>query len=522
MNYEFKKHIMKKHLILFPIATMLLATSCGGDKKSVATSEADHLVILHTNDTHSQIEPDRHDMGGIVRRKVLVDSVRGVHDNVLLVDAGDAVQGSLYYTLFSGETERKLMNAMGYDIRLLGNHEFDKGMDVLAREWKQIDGVRLSTNYDFDDTPLDGLFVPSVIKEYNGHKVGFIGINLDPEGIIAEHNYEGLEYEDAVEAANEEAARLKKEGAEMVIAITHIGYSNEKDYDDVTLARKSKDIDVIIGGHSHTLVTPTASADAPKWLIKNANGKDVTVVQTGSTGSYLGEVDINLASHDVSAKVIPVTSRLDSRADSTFAAIITPYRHKVDSVRGIVIGNAPVDLLKRSPEQLNFFSDFVMNEGQKLSGNIPVDLSIMNKGGLRSDLPAGTVTNGTIIDIAPFDNYIVVMEIEGDDLIDTFKILASQEGQGVSANVKALFDPSTHELNSVTISGKPIDPERTYRLATIDYLADGNDYMTPLKEGEIVAKSKNVLFEDMIEAIKAGRLNNALAHPDHNERMTSM
>lgn len=510
-----------KFLRLIPIAiSALLLGSCGGSKS--ADSDSSHLIILHTNDTHSQIDPDRHDKGGIARRKVLVDSVRAEHQNVMLIDAGDAVQGSLYYTLFGGEVERLMMNGMGYDIRLLGNHEFDKGLDVLAREWRQIDGIRLSTNYDFSETPLDGLFVPSVMKEFDGRKIGFIGINLDPEGIIAEHNYEGLDYDDAIEAANREAAELRRQGADMVIAVTHIGYSNEKDYDDLTLAARTSDIDVIIGGHSHTLVTPSDAPDAPKWTIKNRDGNEVTVVQTGATGTYLGEIDIDLRNRSVTPRMLTVDSRLDSRVDSAYAALIVPYRAKVDSVRGIVIGNAPVEMLKRSNEQLNFFSDFVMRRGQELMGGRQPDLAIMNKGGLRTDLASGTITNGSIIDIAPFDNYVVVMEIEGDDLLDTFRILASQEGQGVSSNVRALFDPSTHELNSVTISGKPIDPERKYLLATIDYLADGNDYMTPLKEGKIKARSKQVLFEDMIENIRAGRLNSALATPDPTPRMTSM
>ncbi|MCM1519816.1 MAG: bifunctional metallophosphatase/5'-nucleotidase [Lachnoclostridium sp.] len=511
---------MKSVISIFSgIMAMAMFQACA---PSASDSDADHLVILHTNDTHSQIDPDRHNLGGIARRKVLVDSVRAERQNVLLVDAGDAVQGSLYYTIFGGEVERKLMNEMGYDIRILGNHEFDKGLDVLAREWKQIDGTRLSTNYDFEDTPLDGLFVPSVIKEYNGHKIGFIGVNLDPKGIIVEDNYGEMEYEDAIEEANKEAARLKKEGAEMVIAISHIGYDNEHDYDDLTLARRSHDIDVIIGGHSHTLVTPTDNPDAPKWIVPNADGKNVTIVQTGSTGTYLGEIDIDLKSRDVSARVIPVTDRLDSRIDTTFTALITPYREKVDSIRSIKIGTNPAEMERKSPELLNFMSDFVMMRGRELSPSGKVDLAIMNKGGLRNSLPAGDITAGAVIDIAPFDNSIVVMEIKGEDLIDNFKVMAAQEGQGVSSNVKALYDPSTHELNSVTIDGKPIDPDRRYILATIDYLADGNDYMEPLKEGKILARSNEVLYQILINKISNGSLDKLLNSPDHTRRMTSM
>ncbi len=121
--------------------------------------DAEELVILHTNDTHSQIEPNDRDLGGILRRKVLVDSVRTVHDNVLLIDAGDAVQGTLYFTLYGGEVERKMMNALGYDIQILGNHEFDNGMEALAEQWRGVNAEKLSTNYDMRGTPLDTLLL---------------------------------------------------------------------------------------------------------------------------------------------------------------------------------------------------------------------------------------------------------------------------------------------------------------------------------------------------------------------------
>lgn len=494
----------------------LALTACNPSEKGDG-----HLIILHTNDTHSAIEPDRHDMGGIVRRKVLIDSVRAARPDVLLIDAGDAVQGSLYYTLFGGEVERKMMNDLGYDIQILGNHEFDKGLDVLAREWKQLNATRLSTNYDMTGTPLEGLFVPSVVKEADGKKIGFIGINLTPAGIISADNYKGVKYEDAVQAANAEAARLKKDGkVDMVIAVTHIGYTNDKDYDDLKLAAASRDIDVIIGGHSHTVVNP-ADTMTPTWRVPNADGDTISVLQTGSSGTYLGEIDIDLNTRDVKARLIPVDKRLDNRLDSEAEAIIVPYRAKVDSMRAIEIGTTPYEFGRKSSEMLNMLSDFVMMRGAELCGK-PVDVAIMNKGGIRTDLAAGTITQGEIIDIAPFDNSIVVTEINGKDLLDNLAVMATQDGNGVSGNVRVLYDPETKAINSATIDGKPIDPEKTYRLATIDYLAAGNDYMTPLTRGNIIARSDEVLYQTLIDYISQGRLNNILANPDKTNRMTFM
>lgn len=506
---------INKYLTTGAIACMILAGSCSSNHNA----EADRLVILHTNDTHSSIDPDMRDNGGIARRKAIIDSVRGEHDNVMLIDAGDAVQGSLYFTIFGGEVERVLMNEMGYDIRILGNHEFDRGMDGLAKEWSQVNATRLSTNYDLTGTVLEKLFVPTLMKDVNGHKIGFIGLNLDPSGIIAEENWAGVKYLDALEKANEAAARLRGEGAEMVIAVSHLGYSDVPGLTDVDIAKGSKDIDIIIGGHSHTAIDPS-DPSSPQWRIPNLEGDTVTVLQTGSRGSAVGEIDINLATKTVTPRLIKVDNRLDSRIDPDFAALITPYRVKVDSLRAYQIGETANEFERTSVRMLNLFSDFVRMRGAEISGK-PVDLSIMNKGGIRNSITPGAVTKGEIIDIAPFENRIVVLDILGSDLLENIGIMSGQEGQGVSSNVKVLYDPSTHEVNSVTIDGRPVDPTRHYRLATIDYLAAGNDYMLPLKRAVTVAKSKEILYEALIDYIEAGRLNSILANPDDTPRMTS-
>lgn len=500
-------------LTLSLAAALAVLTSCRPD------ADADRLVILHTNDTHSAIEPDRHDLGGIARRKVLIDSVRAARRNVMLVDAGDAVQGSLYYTIFGGEVERRLMNELGYDIQILGNHEFDKGMDKLAEEWSQLGATRLSTNYDFTDTPLDGLFRPTVMRDINGHKVGFIGINLDPEGIVIADNYKGITYNDAIAKANSAAVALRAAGAETVIAITHIGYDNENDYSDTALARASKDIDIIIGGHSHTRIDP-GSPESPVWQVDNADGRPVTIVQTGAGGASLGELDINLADGTVSARLIPVDARLDDRVDPKINEIIAPYKHAVDSMRGIVVGQSPAEFERKSPEMLNLMSDFVFETGAEICGK-PVDLAIMNKGGIRNSLAEGPVTKGEIIDIAPFDNSIVVLDISGRDLLDNLAVMAAQEGNGVSRNVRVVYDPSTHAVSSATIDGRLVDPNRRYRLATIDYLAAGNDYMEPLKRATRLAQSRQVLYLELIDRFTAGKMDHLTAAPDKTQRMSA-
>lgn len=507
-----------KTRFFYTLSLVLLLTgmvSCGGSRND----DADHLVILHTNDTHSSIDPDMKGNGGIARRKVIVDSVRDTRTNVMLIDAGDAVQGSLYFTLFGGEVERVLMNEMNYDIRILGNHEFDRGMNKLAEEWGQVNATRLSTNYDLSGSTLEGLFVPTVMKEVNGHKIGFIGLNLNPEGIIFEGSCVGVKYLDALEKANEAAAALRADGAEMIIAVSHLGYDNVPGLSDLDIARGSKDIDIIIGGHTHTSIDPSDPA-SPAWRVANAVGDSVTVVQTGARSAAVGELDINLVTKTVTPRLIKVDNRLDSRIDTNFAALIDPYRAAVDSLRAYKIGVTPNEFERTSVRMLNLFSDFVRERGTEICGK-PVDLSIMNKGGIRNTLTAGDITKGEVIDIAPFENRIVVLDISGSDLLENIDIMTGQEGQGVSSNVRVLYDPETHTINSATIDGRPIDPSRRYRLATIDYLAAGNDYMTPLKNATRLATSNEILYEALIEYISSGRLDGILARPDDSPRMTA-
>ena len=210
-------------------------------------AEGRELVILQTNDTHSQIDPTDKGYGGVQRRKVFVDSVRAARPDVLLVDAGDAVQGTLFFTLYGGEVEMKAMNNLGYDIAILGNHDFDNGMEAMARNVAMSDADWLATNYEFSDSAVGKLFKPFRIYDYDGHKVGFIALNLDPEGMIAAGNADGVKYLDAVEAANAAAWWLKhQEGADMVVAVSHLGYENVPSPSDQDIISNTKDIDIVL------------------------------------------------------------------------------------------------------------------------------------------------------------------------------------------------------------------------------------------------------------------------------------
>lgn len=481
---------------LFRVA-MVAAVSVSG----FLVGDARELVILHTNDTHSQIDPTDKGYGGIQRRKVFVDSVRAVQPDVLLVDAGDAVQGTLFFTLYGGEVEMKAMNALGYDLAVLGNHDFDNGVEAMVRNVAMSDACWLSTNYKFENPEVARLFRPFRIFEYGDKKVGFIGLNLDPDGMIATGNADGIVYLDAVEAANAAAWWLKnQEGADVVVAVSHLGYENVPSPSDMDIIRNTRNIDVVLGGHSHSLISPGSGRE---W-ITNLDGDSVLVTQNSKSGEYISEITIDFDS--VGAKLpafrqVRLDAGYDRMEDQGLADLIAPYRKGVDDLMGKVIGKSARELPNDRPGLLNFICDFAEARGSELIG-AQVDVALMNVGSLRRGLPKGDITQGMIITMQPFSNKVLVMELSGKDLVEAMNVYASRGGDGVSGRAKVTFDPATGKVVTMTIDGRPVESERIYYVATIDYLAGGGDYMVPLKRGKVVASSDAVVYDDLIDYIK--------------------
>lgn len=252
------------------------------------------LVILHTNDSHSQIEPLRigndRGKGGVDRRLQFIDSVRNVYgkNRVLLVDAGDYNQGTPYFTVCKGDLEVELHNALGYEVETLGNHEFDNGQQELARRLAMGNFKTLCCNYDFSESPLKDYVEPYTIIKRGGFKIGIIGATADLSSLVATKNIQNLPLLNTLEEINRHAEYLKKKKkCDIVILLSHLGHNGgtlEKP-SDVVVGKNSRDIDYIIGGHSHTVLhKPT--------YVKNLDDKDIMIVQAGSRGVYVGELKI--------------------------------------------------------------------------------------------------------------------------------------------------------------------------------------------------------------------------------------
>lgn len=262
---------------------------------AASAQQTKQLVILHTSDTHSRIEPidphaaDRYaGMGGVVRRATFLKDFRAGNPDVLLFDCGDISQGTPYYNLFQGEVEVKMMNLMGYDAMTIGNHEFDFGLDNMARLFRMADFPVVCANYDVTGTVLEGLVKPYVVLNRDGMKIGVFGLSPKMEGLVQADKCEGVVYNDPIAAAQEVTDRLRaQEGCDVVICLSHLGFRIKNEVCDEKLAAETKGIDVILGGHSHTFM------EKPAFYL-NAEGKSIPVLHTGKSGIFVGELDLTL------------------------------------------------------------------------------------------------------------------------------------------------------------------------------------------------------------------------------------
>lgn len=254
------------------------------------------VMVLHTSDSHSCIEPLPHNYrdttvagkGGFARRAALIRNYREEYgDNVLLLDCGDFSQGSIYYTLFKGDVEVELMNEMGYDACAIGNHEFDYGMDNLARLIRMADFPFVCCNYDFSGTPCEGLVKPYITKVCAGIKIGIFGVCPRLDRFVTKANRQGIKYKNPAKAAQPIIDHLRdKEKCDMIVCLSHLGWNVGGD-DDQALVSATSGIDLLLGGHSHTYFTQ------PQHLI-DKDGHEVTIDHTGKYGCYIGAMEVNL------------------------------------------------------------------------------------------------------------------------------------------------------------------------------------------------------------------------------------
>ena len=284
----------RRNFLLQTSAAASLTAIGGLTLPSFTTKKKKHITILHTNDTHSHVEPfePSHykfaNKGGVARRATLVENIRKENPNTLLFDAGDIFQGTLYFNYFGGELEFKLMSMLKYDLATIGNHDFDNTIEGLYKQLPNANFNFVSANYDFKNTVLDTHIKPYQIFKKDGIKIGVFGLGIELEGLVGKKMYKETKYLDPVEISQDMSRILKDEQqCDLVICLSHLGYYNKRNpkrISDLNLAKVTKNIDLIIGGHSHTfLPKPT--------IVKNADHQNMLVNQVGCYGINVGRID---------------------------------------------------------------------------------------------------------------------------------------------------------------------------------------------------------------------------------------
>lgn len=261
-----------------------------------ASGQTKQLVILHTNDTHSTIYPLNPNLadtalagrGGFLRRIAMLKEERQKHPDLLLFDSGDFCQGSPYFTMYKGDVEVGLMNRMGYDAGAIGNHEFDFGLENMARLFRNLNFPIVCSNYDFTGTVAEGVVKDYIILKRNGLKIGVFGLSPKLDGLVAADNCQGVKYLDPITETKRVVAILKKKKCDVIICISHLGWSTLEGVDDQHLIPATNGIDLVLGGHSHTYFEKLR-------YVKNLDGKEIPVDQNGKHALYVGKMVLSFS-----------------------------------------------------------------------------------------------------------------------------------------------------------------------------------------------------------------------------------
>lgn len=448
------------------IAALALATAA-------SAAEPIKIRVYHTNDVHGWImtRPDKFQpnrlIGGGATLAALVAKETGPK---LVLDAGDWWQGTPEGSLTKGEAVADVFNAVGYDAIVVGNHEYDDGADSLRALIGKMKMPVLSANTFGDDGKLVAWVRPWIIKDVAGVKVGIFGLTTSNMRRLAfPKNISGLDFRREVDVAREAVKALKRQGATVIIAVTHMGLEgeNQKFEGDQTLAREVPGIDLIVGGHSHTFLTRA---------IQGENG--TLIVQAGS---YL--VKAGRTTLEIDPKTKTVTASSDELIDlwpdrvgedPVVKAIVARHAEETGKIFETVIATAPA-LMGREPDRENALGDWMTDCYRETLGS---DAALQNGGGIRAELPAGPVTLRSIFNIMPFDNAMVTLSMKGSDLRTVFDHGIGMGKMAQISGAHIIYDrakPAGERLASVTVGGAALDDTKVYSIVTLDFLTSGGD-----------------------------------------------
>ncbi|CAD7040942.1 5'-nucleotidase [Pseudorhizobium endolithicum] len=470
------------------------------------TALADYeLNILHINDLHSRIEAiNKYDstcseeeasknecFGGIARVKTAIDTRRGeLQDaNVLVLDAGDQFQGSLFYSMFKSGPIADFMNGIRFDAMAIGNHEFDDGPEELLKFIDAADFPIISGNtIAAEGSPVAGKFEPYIVKEMGGQKVAIVSV-LATDTDETSSPGDQIRFEDEVEYLKKAVADLQGQGINKIVLLSHVGYERDKQ-----IAAAVDGIDVIVGGHSHTLLSSTDEKAAGPYptLVKNPAGTDVPIVQAYAYSKYLGDLKVVFDDNGVVKSAEGAPQLLDASVvpDAGFSAKVDELGKPLEELKQKVVGSAQdVIVGDRNVCRVEECSmgNLVADAQLDRVKDQGITISIANSGGLRASIDAGEVTMGEVLTVLPFQNTIATFQLKGSDLLAALENGVGQIEEVAGrfpqvAGMKYSFDksrPAGERITDVQVKEGdgfvPLDPEKTYGVVTNNYVRGGGD-----------------------------------------------
>ena len=493
----FRRNI-KKFVFSLTFLFITLTFACtpihyySSDKKASSS----HLVVLHTNDTHGHPLKFFHypapDVGGLPARATLVEHIRRENDNVLLLDAGDLNTGMAESNLFKAKPDLIGYNYIGYDAMVLGNHEFDNPPAVLKKQMELADFPFLSANVKTKDGEY--LAEPYIIKEFDDFTVAIFGLTTKETEIIGDPEHiKDIVFEDEIKVANRLVPELQKK-ADIIIALVHMGIYESSERGSQRLASKVSGIDLIIDGHTHTMLERPVFVETPD------SDHPTVIVQAWQWGLVLGRVDLwikNKKIIDITFEAIPINlKKVEEESggtqiyqflgepineDDTLLSLLQPYKEKAEEVLSETIGHSEGMFDNTyTRERETALGDIIADSMLWYTKNSGTDFAIQNAGGIKTDLQEGPVTRKIVYELLPFDNSLVVVTLRGTDVQALFAHIAGiSQGEGafpqVSEGLYFTINRRAKKCEHIFIHGHPLDPKKNYKIVTNSYLSKGGD-----------------------------------------------
>ncbi|TPW31094.1 multifunctional 2',3'-cyclic-nucleotide 2'-phosphodiesterase/5'-nucleotidase/3'-nucleotidase [Martelella alba] len=490
------------------------------------------LNILHTNDLHSRIEPiTKYDstcapeddaagecFGGVARLKTAIDQTRAglSGQNVLLLDAGDQFQGSLFYTQYKSGPVAEFMNAMGYDAMAIGNHEFDDGPEELLKLIDAVDFPIISGNtVPTDDSILKDKYKGYVIKDIGGEKVAIVSVLATDTGETSSPG-PTITFEDDIAYLKKAVSEIEAEGVNKIILLSHVGYPRDQE-----IAAQVDGIDVIVGGHSHTLLSNTDDKAAGPYPTKVTNpaGVEVPIVTAYAYSKYLGDLNVTFDDNGVvtAASGDPILLDASFQPDEAIAARVEELNGPLTEIKKKIVGEATAEIVGdrtvcRAAECP--MGDLVADAMLDRVADQGITIAIQNGGGVRASIGAGTVTMGDVLTVLPFQNTIATFQLKGSDVVAALENGLSQieDGAGRYPQVSGLnytYD-STKAPGSRIVSVEvdtdgdgdfsPIEPDTVYGVVSNNYMRAGGDGYSIFAEKGMNAYDFGPNLEDAVAA----------------------